>query len=285
LQTLPSLVWQAKLLVSSNQLYSTREGNIIFRRAGIFGVAVAALLALPGVASAHDPSGAITCPDGVILKLDKFPRNSNVNWRLTQDGQVAAQGSTGWFNFSFNKKVADLPQDGQHHEWKLYALPWSLSGHTGGSETVPVASNSGTCGTPSTPPPNPNPPATPVPPPTANECVSRRVINVRVARKWKNKLRSGQLYYRGLTQAQINKGKGKLRLRTKGAQKGKLVGAIDFRGLKWNKDRRTLVRFKVVTNGGRVIEGGRLYRPCTITRRGINLPIGSPRAPLMVHNQ
>jgi hypothetical protein len=253
----------------------------LFRRAGIFGVAVAALRALPGVASANDARGALSCTAGALVKLDWFPRGANVNWRLTQDGVVAAQGTVtttpGWFN----GKVADLVQDGTPHEWKLYVLPWNVNGHVGGSETVPVASTHGVCGIAPPPPP----PVTPNPPPTADECVSRRVIHVRVARKWKNKLRSGQLYYRGLTQAQIDKGKGKLRLRTKGAQKGKLVGAIDFRGLRWNKDRRTLVRFKVVTNGGRAIEGGRLYRPCTITRRGINLPIGSPRAPLMVHNQ
>jgi hypothetical protein len=274
-------VWQAKLLVSSNQSYSTREGNIIFRRAGIFGVAVAALLALPGIASAHTVKPMLGCTNhGVLLEGYANKPGNVVNWAQTVDG-VRIDGSWTFDGTSTWRPLPPLPSDGLNHTYSLNVW-WSTNGHTGGSQTVNVGSSSFTCG--SLVPP-PNPPATPNPPPTADECVSRRVINVRVARKWKNKLRSGQLYYRGLTQAQIDKGKGKLRLRTKGAQAGKLVGAIDFRGLVWNKDRRTLVRFKVVTNGGRVIEGGRLYRPCTITRRGINLPIGSPRTPLMVHNQ
>jgi hypothetical protein len=263
LQTLPSLVQQAKLLVSSNQLYSTREGNIIFRRAGIFGVAVAALLALPSIASAHTVKPMLGCTNhGVLLEGYANKPGNVVNWAQTVDG-VRVDGSWTFDGTSTWRPLPPLPSDGLNHSYSLNVW-WSTNNHTGGSQTVNIGSTSFTCG--SLAPPPVQPPATPNPP-APRKCYSRRDFRVRVSRKHNGEFKSGFV----VTDAGRTFN---LHLR----KSGRLSTRINWRDVPGTKHQLRYFAFFLQRNDGSWTSGKRRARLCTPRKQAnpptLNLKIG-----------
>jgi hypothetical protein len=244
------------------------------RTASIGALSAAAALCTAGPAYAHDITGAQLSCTGLTFNASAYGAGP----RVLQVKIDTAAGAGAWTSVPFTG-VADpkvlIPVS---HSLSGFApaprnayVIWNTGGHVGGSEVKPVATFADDCPAPVPPIIPPVPPRLTPPPPVADDqCVSRRVIRVRVAREWKNKLRSGQLYYPGR-----DKGEGKLRLRKHGKQRGKLTGRLDFRGLKVSRELGVVVGFKVVTNQGTEVRGARRYRLCKPRAGALNLPIGT----------
>jgi hypothetical protein len=274
--SLQTLLFRPSSLESYPEAVSDRpleqEGRYIRKQFAVLGATVGAL-AMAAPAQANDLTGARLDCTGAYVNVDKFGSGSH----SIQVKMDSTSGPGTWVSVPFVGPSGSFSWPAPPRPAAPRAL--YVKGYAGSSETVPVATFSGECPVPA--PPVVTPPVTtpPGPPVVDNQCISRRTFRVRVARKWKNKLTHGEMTYWNKTS--------KLRLVTKGKQKGKLTGIVRLKGLHWTRDRKIDIAFKVYPrSGGAPIEAIRRYRPCT-PKKGtqppvLNIPIGGEHNPLMV---
>jgi len=221
--------------------------------------ALAALLMVPGVASANDAKPMLGCTNHGIL-LEHYPNKSGnvVNWAQTIDG-VRTDGSWTFDGTTAWRPLPPLPSDGLGHTYSLNVWPAS-----NGGQTVNIGPASFSCGS-LAPPPN-NPPVTPNLP-APKQCFSRRDFRVRVARKHNHDFKAGYI----VTDA------GKtfpLHLR----KSGRLSGRMNWKDVPGTKHQIRYWAFFLQRNDGSWTSGKRRVRLCTPRKQAkpptLNLKIG-----------
>jgi hypothetical protein len=134
----------------------------VVRAAGALAIAA---LALPSAAAAHAGSATVAC-SGADYQFSNFAPGSNtVNYRVTVDDAAVAQGQFTLDRLGGTAGQVHVPLTitGAH---TVDAFAWwgptgTAHGETGGSNSVPMASQKLSCPTPTIPTPAVSPPPTP----------------------------------------------------------------------------------------------------------------------------
>jgi hypothetical protein len=135
------------------------------------GLALLVLIAFPGAALAHTGSATVSCTAADFQFTRFMPGSNTVHYKVTVDN-VAVAGSDFVLNQSGGSAGSlHVPLD-VHGTHTVNAYAWwgpvgTVANHTGGSYSVPMATEQVTCAPAPPPPPAPAPQPAPAPAPAA----------------------------------------------------------------------------------------------------------------------